>query len=185
MGRLLGLAIFALWLSATTDVADACPAGSSCLKYRREQTRTVQPDYYARAGGGTIPSFDRKKLARYLATRWNPVFGDGKGGVGVQPANPYFKVKFVKNESVLQFVDPSRKIPAAKKNERVVLIRQIERDHEGNVFVDVDGIAYQLWYCASGKKVVPCLTNSGNAFNGMFPVDDDAELQPVLKPLPL
>jgi hypothetical protein len=146
----------------------------------------VQPEYYARAGGGTIPAFDRKKLARYLTTRWKPVFGDGNGGVGAKPApKPYYNVKYIKNDSSLQLADPSRKIPTAKKNERVVLIRQIERDHEGNVFVDVDGIAYQLWYCASGKQAVPCLTNSGNAFNSMFPIDDNAELEPVLKSLPL
>jgi hypothetical protein len=147
---LLGLAIIVLWLSATTNEAAACPAGSPCLKYRRNQTVNVQPEYYARAGGGTIPAFDRKKLARYLATRWKPVFGDGNGGVGAKPAPKPF-----------------------------------ERDHEGNVFVDVDGIAYQLWYCASGKQAVPCLTNSGNAFNSMFPIDDNAELEPVLKSLPL
>jgi hypothetical protein len=178
----VGFAILALWLSATPS-ADACPPGSPCLKYR-QQTVNVQPEYYARAGGGTIPSFDRKKLARYLATRWKPVFGDGNGPAAKPQPSRYYKVTYVKNDSSLQLVDPTRKIPAAKKNERVVLIRQIERDHDGNVFVDVDGIAYQLWYCASGKQAVPCLTNSGNAFSSMFPVDDSAEPQPVLKPIP-
>lgn len=171
-----------LWLSAT-PVADACPVGSPCLKYRvREKTVNVQPDHFAREGGGTIPKFDRKKLARFLATsKWKPRFAD-EGGLAAKPApSPYYKVTYIKNTAKLRFVDPSGKIPTAGKQERVILIRQIERDNEGNFFVDVDGIAYQLWYCASGKRAVACLTNTATAFTSMFPVDKQ---EPALKPIP-
>ena len=176
MGRVLvGLVVATLWLSATpTPDAGACPAGSPCLKYKlMDQTVNVQPDHFAREGGGTIPKFDRKKLARYLATsKWKPVFaGDGGPVAAPKPQNRYYRVSYVKDTSKLRFVDPTGKIPTAGKQERVILIRQIERDNEGNFFVDVDGIAYQLWYCASGKRTVPCLTNTANAFNALFPVE--------------
>ena len=146
----------------------------------------LQPDHFAREGGGTIPKFDRKKLARYLATsKWKPIFGDENNGPAVKrPPNPYYRVTYVKDTSKLRFVDPTGKIPTAGKQERVVLIRQVERDTEGNFFVDVDGMAYQLWYCVEGKRTVPCLTNTANAFNSMFPVDDNAPPQPVLKTIP-
>ncbi|HUS27128.1 MAG TPA: hypothetical protein VMZ53_01420 [Kofleriaceae bacterium] len=181
MGRWFSLVVAALWLSATTP-ADACPAGSPCLKYRA-QTVTQQPDHFAREGGGTIPKFDRKKLARFLATsKWKPVFGDGNGPAAKTPTR--YHVTYVKDSSKLRFVDPSGKIPTAGKDERVILIRQIERDNEGNYFIDVDGIAYQLWYCVSGKRTSPCLTNSASAFSSMFPLDKQDPAQPLLKPMP-
>ena len=180
---LAGVVVATLWLSATPTV-DACPVGSPCLKYKvREQTVNMQPDHFAREGGGTIPKFDRKKLSRYLATsKWKPVFpGDGGPATAKPAPNRYYKVNYVKDTSKLRFVDPSGKIPTAGKQERVILIRQIERDNEGNYFVDVDGIAYQLWYCAEGKRTVACLTNTATAFNSMFPVDGQ---EPALKPIP-
>lgn len=191
MGRFaLGLAVATLWLSATPPPAAACPVGSPCLKYRRtDQTISLPPDHFAREGGGTVPKFDRKKLAKYLAaSKWKPVFDDGLGlAVKRAPPNPYARVTYVKDTSKLRFVDPTAKIPAPGKDEHIVLIRQIERDNEGNYFVNVDGVAYQLWYCVSGKGTVACLTNTGTAFNTMFHIGegDDSDLErPALKPMP-
>jgi hypothetical protein len=182
---LAGVVVATLWLSATpTPTADACPVGSPCLKYKvREQTVNLQPDHFTREGGGTIPKFDRKKLARYLATsKWKPVFADDANGPAAKPPpNRYYKVNYTKDTSKLRFVDPAGKIPTAGKQERVILIRQIERDSEGNFFVDVDGIAYQLWYCVEGKRTVACMTTTATAFSSMFPVDSEA---PGLKPIP-
>jgi hypothetical protein len=180
-----------LWLSATPPAADACPAGSPCLKYRRmNQTVQLQPEYFAREGGGSVPAFDRKKLTRYLATsKWKPVF-DNELSPKAAPrpgTNPYYQVTYVKDSSKLHFVDPSGKIPNAGKDERVVLVRQMERDKEGDYFIDVDGIAYQLQYCVTAKGTVACLTSTGSAFNGMFPVGatNDSELErPTLKAMP-
>lgn len=184
-----------LWLSATP--ADACPAGSPCLKYRnRQQTINVNPEYFSRSDGSAIPKFDRKKLAHYLASaRWAPVYSDT---FGIYAKNPYYRVNYVKNPTRLRFIDATAKIPTPGKDEQVVIVRGIERNSEGDVFVDVDGVAYQLWYCVSKKAAAPCLTNTATDFYSMFPLaanaptatppsrafaDDDLEV-PTLKKLP-
>jgi len=189
VGR-FGIAVVAttLWLSATPE-ADACPAGSPCLKYKRmEQTVQLQPEYFAREGGGTVPTFDRKKLTRYLAgSKWKPVFDNELSPKAPRAANPYYRVTYTKDASKLRFVDPTGKIPAPGKAERIVLVRQIERDNQGDYYVDVDGVAYQLQYCVSGKGTVACLTNTGTAFSTMFHIGegDDTELErPTLKAIP-
>lgn len=181
-----------LWLSATP--ADACPAGSPCLKYRNlRQTINVNPEYFARADGSAIPKFDRKKIAHYLATaKWSPVYAEGYG-----IANPYYRVTYVKNPTKLRFIDATGKIPTPGKDEQVVIVRGIERNSEGDVFVDVDGTAYQLWYCVSKKAASPCLTTTGSDFYSMFPTtanapqpspqqrgfaDDDLEVPMLKKP---
>jgi hypothetical protein len=161
-----------LWLSATAGDADACIAGSPCLKYRRTtQTVNVHPEYFARADRSTIPKFDRKKLAHFLATaRWSPVYAENDG-IG----NPYYRVNYVKNPTKLRFVDATaRFIPTPGKDEQVVIVRGIERNSEGDVFVDVDGVAYELWYCVSKKAAAPCLTNTATDFYSMFPLTADA-----------
>jgi hypothetical protein len=194
MGRFsLALVAGALtWLSATPTV-DACPAGSPCLKYRqRQQTVNIAPEYFARADGGSIPKFDRKKLARYLAgARWAPVYSDA---YGIYAKNPYYRVTYVKDTTRLRFIDATAKIPTPGKSERVVIVREIERNSEGDVFVDVDGTAFQLWYCVSKKGAQPCLTTTGASFYSMFPASDgvasslsnnDSDLDvPALKHLP-
>ena len=155
-----------LWLSATP--AAACPAGSPCLKYRnRLQTINVNPEYFTRGDGTTIPKFDRKKLAHYLASgRWSPVYSES---YGIAARNPYYRVNYVKSPLKLRFIDATAKIPRPGKNEQVVIVRGIERNSDGDVFVDVDGVAYQLWYCVSKKAAEPCLTTTGSDFYSMFP----------------
>lgn len=184
-----------LWLSATR-LADACPAGSPCLKYRnRQQTINLNPEYFAREDGAPIPKFDRKKLAHYLASaRWAPFYGEAYG----ISANPYYRVNYIKSPLKLRFIDATAKIPTPAKNEQVVIVRGIERNSDGDVFVDVDGIAFELWYCVSKKAAAPCLTTTGTDFYSMFPTtanapaatpqlrgyaDDDLEV-PTLKKLP-
>ena len=174
MGRcslvLVAGVLCASWLSAT-PAADACPPGSPCLKYRTHEQR-ITPDYFARADAASIPKFDRKKLARYLAgARWTPVYPDGNAPY---PKTPYYRVTYVKDTSKLRFVDATAKIPAPGKGEHVVIVRGIERNAEGDVFVDVDGIAFELWYCVSKKATSPCLTTTGTAFYSMFPATDAA-----------
>lgn len=171
MGRFaLGLLVAVLWLSATPS-AEACIAGSPCLKYQHvERTVDVRPEYFARADGTTIPKFDRKKLAHYLAgARWTPVYADDYG-IG---RNPYYRVNYRKDTSKLHLIDATAKIPTPGKDERVVIVREIERNSEGDVFVDIDGTAFELWYCVSKRGAAPCLTTTGASFYSMFPLAND------------
>jgi hypothetical protein len=139
--------IIAVVLAGTT-IANACPPGP-CLKYRHLQRPPLMPATaitYARALRANPTSHPNAIVALLTNSMWIPQ-DHTIAAPNMLPALP------------LRFVDPRQgKISPARGNERVVLVRRLDR-RGGITMVEVDGQVFELARCRdTSRQWTSCLT---------------------------
>ena len=141
--------VFALVVSASVRIADACPAGSPCLKYRRPPPAPARVWGYQRIAATAMPRLSRASVIALLTGSdweplWAPVATPYPNATVVAPP----RVRFREARNVNRNPLPT--------NMRTVIVREVEF-HDGKAMVGVDGEVFQLGNCSNSRRSV-CLT---------------------------
>ncbi|HTL37491.1 MAG TPA: hypothetical protein VL326_30370 [Kofleriaceae bacterium] len=140
--------VFALVAGASVRIADACPAGSPCLKYRRPPPAPARVWGYQRITAVTMPRLSRANVIALLTSSdwdplWAPIAAQPNANVVAPP-----RVRFREARNVNRNPLPM--------NMRTVIVREVEF-HDGKAMVGVDGEVFQLGRCDDSRRHV-CLT---------------------------